>query len=149
MAVEVLTFGSVLTFHRGCHPDIRRELAKPFGVHDTVFDSWLLTLNAVRNICTHHARLWNRELGTKPKIPAKDPAWNTPIKVPGDRVFAVLTICKWSLDRIAPQSGWGVRLRALLDESPAIPRVSMGFPMDWKQCPIWTTPKADDQGEQS
>lgn len=137
MAVEIMTFGSVLTFYRGCPPVIHRELATSFGVHDTVFNSWLLTLNTVRNICAHHARLWNREIGTKPKIPDKDPAWNTPIKVEGDRVFAVLTICKWCLDRIAPQSRWSERLRALLAEFPNIPPVSMGFPKDWDKCPIW------------
>ncbi len=137
MACEVMTFGGMLTFHLGCHPDIRREISKPFGVHDTVFDSWLLTLNTVRNICAHHGRLWNRELGTKPKIPAKDPGWKTPVTVNNDRVFGVLTLCKWSLDRIAPQSRWADRLRGLLKEFPAIPLVSMGFPPNWEQCPIW------------
>jgi abortive infection bacteriophage resistance protein len=146
MACEVMTFGGMLTFHRGCHPDIRREISKPFGVHDTVFDSWLLSLNTVRNICAHHGRLWNRELGTKPKIPAKDPSWKTPVTVGNDRVFCVLTLCKWSLDRIAPQSRWANRLRGLLEEFPAIPIVSMGFPTNWERCPIWAAPAAALQG---
>ena len=34
-----------------------------FGATDTVFQSWLIALNGVRNICAHHGRLWNRELG--------------------------------------------------------------------------------------
>ncbi|WP_438590204.1 Abi family protein [Duncaniella muris] len=25
------------------------------------FNSWLHTINYVRNICAHHARLWNRD----------------------------------------------------------------------------------------
>jgi len=139
MACEVMTFGGMLTFHLGCHADIRREIAKPFGVHDTVFDSWLLTFNTVRNICAHHGRLWNRELGVKPKIPSKGAAWHTPVSVGNDRAFCVLTLCKWSLNRIAPQSRWADRLRDLLKEFPAIPRVSMGFPPDWEQCPIWSS----------
>ena len=72
--------------------------------------SWLLALNTVRNICAHHSRLWNRELGTKPKIPAKDMAWQV-VLVKNDRIFGILTICKFCLDRIAPQSGWPDRLR--------------------------------------
>ncbi len=140
MAVEIMTFGSVLTFHRGCHHHLRRDLAKPFGVHATVFDSWLLTLNTVRNICAHHGRLWNRELGVKPKIPARIAAWNAPIKVTGERMFGVLTVCKWCLDRIAPQSRWAERVRQLLSEFPDIPRLSMGFPADWATCTIWATP---------
>jgi len=109
----------------------------------------LLAINTVRNVCAHHGRLWNRELGTKPKIPAKDPAWNTPVTVGNDRVFGGLTLCKWSLDRIAPQSRWADRLRDLLEEFPAIPLVSMGFPTNWQQCPIWAPPAAASQGKKT
>lgn len=148
MAVEIMPFGSVLTLYRGSPPDLRRDLARPFNVHDTVFDSWLLALNTVRNICAHHGRLWNRELGTKPKIPAKAPAWNKPVKVGGHRVFGVLTLCKWCLDRIAPQSGWTDRLVALLDEFPGVPQGSMGFPDNWRDCPIWNgSPRASKGGK--
>lgn len=137
MACEVMTFGGMLTFHRGCHPDIRREIAAKFDVHDKVFDSWLLALNTVRNICAHHGRLWNREFGTKPKIPNKDMAWHKPVAVSGDRVFGILTVCKWALGHVAPQSGWHNRIRQLFNEFPSVPKVSMGFPANWEECPIW------------
>lgn len=139
MAAEVMTFGCMLTLYRGCHGDIKRRVAATFGVHDVVFGSWLLALNTVRNICAHHGRLWNRELGTKPKIPekAKHPQWHHPIAVNGERVFGILTICKHCLDRIAPQSHWSQRWRELLRAHPYVPRGSMGMPADWEQCPIW------------
>lgn len=138
MAVEIMTFGTVLTFFRSCDPGIRRRLAAPFGVHDSVFDSWLLALNTVRNICAHHARLWNRQLGIKPKIPDRNPIWSDPVKVKGDRIFGILCICKWSLDRIAPTSAWADRLRSLLDEYASVSRRSMGFAENWRDSPIWT-----------
>ncbi len=140
MAAEVMAFGTLLTFHRGSHPDIKLEVARPFGVHDTVFATWLLSLNTVRNICAHHGRLWNRELGTKPKIPQRLPEWQTPVAVTADRLFGILTICKWSLDRVAPQSRWASRLLLFLDQSPTIPLVSMGFPHNWRDCPVWHAP---------
>lgn len=148
MGIEVMTFGSVLTFFRGCNKFICKEASRPFGVHETVFRSWLLTLNTVRNICAHHGRLWNRVLGVEPKIPDKDPAWKQPVEVDGRRIFGVLTICKWCLDRVAPQSQWPNRLRNLLNEFPDIPRKSMGFLDHWEQCPIWTQPTTVDQGGQ-
>lgn len=138
MAIEIMSFGSVLTMYCGCSPAIRQAVAKPLGVHDAVFESWLLTLNTVRNICAHHGRLWNREIGTKPKIPKKDPNWHTPVEVGNSRMFGVLSICKWSLDRIAPQSRWADRLRALLADYPDIPLVSMDFPANWQDSPIWS-----------
>ncbi len=137
MAAEVMAFGTLLTFHRGCDPGIRAAIAKHYGVHETVFTSWLLALNTVRNICAHHSRLWNRELGIKPKIPERIADWHAPVRVTGDRVFGTLTICKWSLDRIAPQSGWSGRFRALIAASPTVPIQSMGFPTNWQECPIW------------
>lgn len=139
MACEVMTFGHILTLFRGAHSDVRRNVANLFGVHDVVLRSWLLSLNTVRNICAHHGRLWNRELGTKPKIPEprKHPEWHNPVAIPNDRVFGILTLCKHSLSRIAPQSRWDERWRALLQDFPYVPRGSMGVPKDWEDCPIW------------
>jgi len=137
MAVEIMSFGSVFTLYRGCSSIIRQKVASTFGVDDTVFETWLMTLNTVRNICAHHGRLWNREIGTKPKIPKKDSNWHTPVEISNNRMFCVLTICKWSLDRIAPQSCWTGRLRALLAKNPDIPLAKMGFPDDWEKSPVW------------
>lgn len=137
MAAEVMSLGTLLTLYRGSHQDIQRLVSQPFGVDHSVFQSWLLTLNTVRNICAHHGRLWNREIGTKPKIPHRLDAWQSPVRIPPDRAFATLTICKWSLDRIAPESAWSERLHGLLDESPTIPLHSMGFPDNWRESPIW------------
>jgi abortive infection bacteriophage resistance protein len=140
MAVEIMNFGSVLTFYRGSPHRIKQDIASVFDMPAKVFDSWLLTLNTVRNICAHHGRLWNREIGTAALIPRANryPDWHQPTTITNNRVFVVLTICKWSLDRIAPQTHWADRLFALLSEYPAIPRHSMGFPTDWEKCPIWS-----------
>jgi abortive infection bacteriophage resistance protein len=137
MAVECLSFGKVLTLYRASSSEIKRSIARIFHVHESVFDSWLLALNTVRNICAHHGRLWNRELGTKPKIPAKDESWHKPVHVKGNRIFGILTICKWCLDTIAPQSHWPGRLVQLLHDFPNIPLKEMGFAAEWKNCPIW------------
>lgn len=140
MVTEVMTFGTILTFFRGCSHHVKQNVASHFGVPERVFDSWLLTLNAVRNICAHHGRLWNRELGVKPLIPRlpKYPDWHTPVAVTNNRMFAVLTICRHCLRCVAPQSGWSNRIRSLLAEFSRVPRVSMGFPADWERCPIWS-----------
>ncbi len=150
MATEVMTFGSVLSFFRGASHRIKQSVASVFGMPETVFNTWLMTLNAVRNICAHHGRLWNRELGVKPMIPRRDvyPTWHSPVRVPNNRVFVVLTICRHCLARIAKQSRWPDRLRALLDDFPRIPRANMGFPPNWEECPIWSplAPPTDKMG---
>lgn len=139
MATEIMSFGTVLTFYRGSSHQVKQAVATTFGMPAQVFDSWLLALNTVRNICAHHGRLWNRENGVKPIIPRiyEYPQWHTPVKVENKRVFAVLTICRHCLGLIAPQSQWPMRLRKLMEEFPAIPRDEMGFPANWLDSPIW------------
>jgi len=139
MATEVMTFGTMLTFFRGASHKIKQGIASVFGIPSKVLDSWLLTLNTIRNICAHHGRLWNRELGVKPLVPlpAPYPDWHTPVPVRNTRMFAVLTICRYSLSHIAPQSGWPDRVRSLLAGFPEIPLASMGFPGNWYDCPVW------------
>lgn len=134
---ELMTFGSLFTFYRGCEPDIQKELASRYGVADVVCRSWLQTLNTVRNICAHHARLWNRVLGNKPMIPNKNKRWNQPVPIPNDRMFAVLTICRHCLGIIAPGSEWTDRFKDLLAAFPEIPHAGMGLIAGWDQHPLW------------
>lgn len=78
--------------------------------------NWLFVLNATRNTCAHHGRLWNRELGIRPIIPRerKYPQWHRPVAIPNNRIFAVLTILRHLLGHVAPRSAWPDRLRDLL-----------------------------------
>ena len=77
MACELMTFGNMLTIFRHVEKAIKQDIAAEYGVADKVLESWLLTLNYVRNICAHHARLWNRGLGKPAPPPASRPAPST------------------------------------------------------------------------
>ncbi len=139
MLCEVMSFGSTLTFFKGTSPEIKRKIAERYKIPDEVLRSWLRALNAVRNLCAHHGRLIGRELGYKPHIPnrRKYPDWHEPVSFTNNRVFVILTICRYLMRLIAPQSRWAALLFALLDEYKGIPREPMGFPKNWRQCPIW------------
>lgn len=137
MVTEIVSLGCVTRMFQGCDRNTRFAIARPFRLHPDVLDSWLRALIVARNICAHHSRLWNRTLRVKPLIPNKDQQWHDPVAVPNDRVFAILTICKYCMSRIAPQSQWDARLRELLAAFHQIPLAEMGFPSDWETCPIW------------
>ena len=79
-------------------------------------------------------------------LAADYPDWHRPVVVHNNRAFAVLTMCRWCLARIAPQSRWADRLDGLLNSFPEIPLGDMGFPINWKACPIWDNPKEPDDG---
>lgn len=138
-AAETMTFGQMFTMFRRCENHVQRAIATTCQIHGRVLLSWLLTLNYVRNLCAHHARLWNRELAIKPLIPyaQNDPKWHTPTPVANNRMFAVLTLLHYLMRHVAPQSEWRQRLYSLFDRYPDIPVVSMGIPADWRKHPLW------------
>jgi abortive infection bacteriophage resistance protein len=78
-------------------------------------------------------------LSDTPMVPIfqKYPEWYTPVEIKNNRVFGILTILKYLLDKIAPQSKWSSRLIELLKEYCEIPLRSMGFPDGWASTPIW------------
>lgn len=139
VAAEVLSFGGVVSLFRGSSRQVQRAVADAFGVPAVVFESWLLCLNQIRNICAHHSRLWNRELGFRPKVPRPDvtPSWHNPVTVKPDRVFVVLTILAHCLHHINPGTSWARRFVSLLDRHPTIPPTQMGLPASWRSSPVW------------
>ena len=66
MAIELMTFGSMLKFYEGMHKNLQNEISMAFSQQKGAFISWMKSLNVVRNICAHHERLWNRILGVTP-----------------------------------------------------------------------------------
>lgn len=140
MAIELMPFGGLYTFYKYVEQYMQRDVAQSYGLHAKVLESWLRTLNNIRNICAHHSRLWNRILVKPVMFPDKkhSPEFFDPIVVNPERLFAVLTILKYMVDRIAPQSGWQKRLEHLIEvKHPYIPIKQMGFPDNWKECPVW------------
>jgi len=139
MAAEVASFGTLFTFYRYLNLTEQKQLSNQLGLPANVLHTWLFCLNYIRNLCAHHSRLWNRELAIRPLIPARKnaPDWHTPTTPDNRRVFAVLTLLRWLLQRIASRSQWPDRVRGLLRQYPDIPLLLAGFPAGWETSPIW------------
>jgi abortive infection bacteriophage resistance protein len=147
MAVELMSIGSVTTMYQGCLDDVQELVARPFGVTNGVFGSWLVTLQHVRNICAHHGRLWNRALVKEPKLPPfrMSPEWYSP-SISITKVYAALTVCNYLLNRITSASStepstWAQRLVAILGLHTRVPIAEMGFPARWLDSPLWSNAK--------
>ena len=139
MVAEVMTFGQLFTFFSFLHYEEKKQLSQDFNLYPPVFQSWLHTLLFTRNACAHHARLWNRILPIRPKLPhyRHHPNWHFPVTIDNQRVFSVLTILKYLLAYIAPQAGWNEKMLVLLSEYDNIPLEQMGFPEKWWESPLW------------
>jgi abortive infection bacteriophage resistance protein len=137
MAAEVASFGNLFTFFRHIHYQEQKFLASQLAISAKVLENWLMCLNYVRNLCAHHSRLWNLELAIKPIVPDNDPDWLSPVPLDNRWTYAALTVLRWLLRKIAPDSLWKDRLKELLLEYPDIPVSHAGFPDAWETSPIW------------
>lgn len=140
MMCELMTMGSLLTFYKGVSPDIKSKVANAFGdLPNELFLSWLRSLNAVRNICAHHARLWNRTLGYPPLRPNKNkyPEWHGSHLLKNDKCGIIIMIVRFLLQIISHSSQWHRRVENLFIEYPKIPVLEMGLPLEWTQHPLW------------
>lgn len=118
-------------------------IARHLNLVAPLLASWLHTLTTVRNICAHHARLWNRELGIRPELPKKAHfPWPQSLKQAGahNRVFPLLCILNHLMRQVSPNTSWDKRLRGLLAEFPEVDLRAMGFPEHWQQDPFWHVP---------
>lgn len=153
MAMEVLSFKEVsVLFGKLRHAKDKQTIAAHFGFPDTVLQSWFRALSDLRNLCAHHSRVWNREFGSRPKLPRKPPAdWpdlTTPVMhgnyhaSPESRVAMMLVVIETLLRQVSPRSQWRVRLKELLDAHPIAPLEAMGLTPDWHQHPFWRMEEA-------
>ena len=138
IACELFRFGHLLTFYRGAQKKLKQKLAQDIQIPDIVLFSWLLHLNSVRNLCAHHSRIWDKSFNLKlPNHEAKYPDWFKPIKIDGLKLFGILTVLRYLLSILAPNSQWHKRLYDFLKEYPDIPLKLMGFPENWKKSAFW------------
>ena len=137
--VNLMDFGTMLRLYKGASPEIRNALASKLGVTTRVLKSWLVALNTTRNICAHHARLWNKGIGTRPVIPNKEksPEWYEPFPIRADRTCGILTILSYLLERVAPDTSWRAKLFDLQDTRSVDELNRMGFTEGWKESPLW------------
>ena len=139
MATELMSFGQLLTLYRNQDLAVKQVISHQYKLFPMVLDSWLLTLNTIRNSCAHHNRLWNRLLPLKPKFPDKkyDPRWYAPNSMPENRIYTAMTIINFLLSFIAPTDQWKKSIEKLLAAYPTIPFDPMGIPEAWQDSPLW------------
>jgi abortive infection bacteriophage resistance protein len=146
MSVELWDFGALSHFYTGLTIKDRATISQRYGVTSPgVLETWLRCLNDIRNICAHHARLWNRprpslpSLQARGELPELDHLRSLP---PGAlaRLYPGLAILQVLLKVINPTSSWSKRLGehvATLPKTPVVNIASAGFPANWQALPLW------------
>lgn len=140
--IEELSMGELSRVFAGIAKDLdKKAIAKAMNLVAPSLGSWLHTLTGVRNICAHHSRLWNRELGVKPELPRSqnflwpDTLRNAQMHM---RLYVVLAILNYMMKQVSPHTSWNQRLKELFNQFPDIPLNAMGMPQEWQNDPFWT-----------
>jgi abortive infection bacteriophage resistance protein len=97
--------------------------------------SWLHSLTYIRNLCAHHARLWNRHFTITPIPKLKYRKYLTP-----NHTFAAqAAMIHIMLNRVSPNSDWVIHLVKLLEKYPNINLARMGFQQGWEKETFWSS----------
>lgn len=142
MVTELMSFGALSLMYKGMIRQDQRAISQRYGVQSRFLASWLHHLVYVRNVCAHHARLWDRVWAIKPDVPPIPP-WRPPILPGNDHLFVTLLILRRLLARcpaIAPfDTVWKGRVEAHLRTPPAVsnPNGRLGLPASWTVHPLW------------
>lgn len=136
ISLEIASFGLISLFYQNLkfNKD-KKEISNRYGLNHITFTSWLHTLTYIRNICAHHSRLWNRELGVQPSIPKSTGVlWlNKSESYKNDRIFYVLSIIIYFLRIINHSDTFITKFNNLITSYAMIDLAAMGFPKNWKE----------------
>jgi len=137
--LETTSFGTLSRLYGNLKPGKdKKNVAKSFGLPDKVFESWLHSLVYIRNVCAHHARLWNRQIGIKPLFPRHThAAWIDTNGVSNRQLYYVLSIIIYLLNIVNPNHTFRQKLENLFLKYPNVDRAAMGFPVNWRIEPLW------------
>jgi abortive infection bacteriophage resistance protein len=142
---EILELGHVTRLYVGLRNDVATEIATSFAVPTKrLMQSWLASINYVRNVAAHHARLFNRKLVSAPKRP---PVATVPLlahlsddapKVFG--VYNVLAVMAYLLQGLRGCDGWPERTARVLQTFPergGLTVAALGAAPGWLDGPLW------------
>lgn len=142
MLTEIMSFGSLSMMFKGMHRGDQRRVAARYGIQGHYLVSWVHHLVYMRNICAHHARLWDRSWAIKPEI-LPSSAWSAPGTPPNDTVFVTLLILHQlmkkcaCLDRV--RVGWRQDVEKHVATLPACGNAlgRLGMKNQWTAHTLW------------
>ena len=138
MVTEVMSLGSLSVGYWGLKHDDKKIISDEFVLHHMCLADWFHTLAYIRNVCSHHGRLWNRELAIRPGT-MRSMTWNPPVTPRKDRIFYVLLILRYLLQKVHSIDEWKEQCNDLLKpiSEDRKWRAAMGIPENWTEHPVW------------
>ncbi len=148
--VETMSLGGLSRWIASTNDkEVKREIAKALGMPTIeILEQVLHALTRLRNICAHHARLWNRRFimllpnikRLRGQLITETIATSTgETQQPLTReIYNFLVIIQYLMQQINPSTTWGARIIAHIQPLTPAQQTAMGFPADWETRQPWT-----------
>lgn len=142
IALQIVSFGTLIKLFRNFNNrKLQLQVAQNFGC-DSVdrFISWMNTLVYLRNICSHHARLWNRPLKKRPEaynFGIRNKRWS---QQDLSKLYYSICIIGYLLKGILPGNTFKQDLAELFRNYPYVNSTKskfLGFPKNWQTEFTW------------
>jgi abortive infection bacteriophage resistance protein len=137
-AVEILDWGGLTRLYGFSPRQVQDDVADAFGLRAPQLESWMKSLNVIRNICAHHGRFFNRVYALMPKLPSVGRYPDLDEAGPFTRTFGQLSLIQFMLRSRGHRS---TLLPAVLRTYPSVngvPKSHLGTPDDWATLSLWT-----------
>lgn len=143
VATEIMSFGTLSRMVEGMKKADVKRISSRYKLQPLDFISALHHLVYVRNLCAHHARVWDREWSIKPELPPGK-VWLAPLLPSNGHLFASLLLQRKILEHCTAEKSfthdWCQRIEQLIESNtPDCPEAlsKMGLTDNWKEHPIW------------
>jgi abortive infection bacteriophage resistance protein len=144
---EIMEMGHLSRLYGGLVSSIATEIALAYGAPSKrIMSSWIASLNYVRNVAAHHARIFNRKLVTAPKRPRKGqvPLLDHLLQEESSKqvfgLYNALAVMAYLLRAVDSEGDWAGRVIDLVGTFPRIGDLteeSMGMPRGWAALDLW------------
>lgn len=138
--LEVASMGTLSKLYANMNDSAaKKAVSRSFGISKFEYmRSWLRCVTVVRNICAHHARLWNTNLVVTPCLPKNLPhLWITNHQVSPNKLFPHLCCIAYWLNAIDSTNTFTRDIKSLFLKYPIVDPAAMGFPRGWRDEPLW------------
>ncbi|MGQ4508392.1 Abi family protein [Dermabacteraceae bacterium P13128] len=139
VAVEVMDWGMLSYLYRMAPSKVRDRISSSCGLTSPQLESWLKSLNVMRNYAAHNARMFNRSYDIKPRLNMSDSRL-VPISGVVNRAFGQLTMVQY-LHR-----EWGLsaannlpKLVTNYPDNSLVPISRLGVRPGWERLDLWQT----------
>lgn len=143
-AVEIMDWGLLSHLYSMAPNHARNPVASACGLSAPQLESWLKTLNILRNYAAHHVRIYNRNFDVKPKVGSAECL--EIMRERPSRVFTQLTLIQYlSCELGLPNDGELSEILSSYPDNPLVPFTVLGAPEGWEDTELWRLPQSGNE----